>query len=66
MRLACYESGRPMTCGGRRKKGLRCGGFVYICKTCGARGCGIPGCERRGQKSGVCVGCQGTLLTLTK
>ena len=53
------------TCKGKRKTG-RCGGFVYACKTCGARGCGIPGCDSRGQKSGVCLGCQGTTFTMTK
>jgi len=53
------------TCKGKRKTG-RCGGFIYACKTCGARGCGIPGCDSRGQKSGVCLGCQGTTFTMTK
>jgi hypothetical protein len=63
---ACYGLRPPMTCNGRRKSTLRCGGFVYVCKTCRKRGCGIPGCERRAQKSGVCFDCQGTLFTLTK
>ena len=55
-----------MTCSRRRKQGLRCGGYVYVCATCGKRGCGIPGCDRRGQKGGVCYGCKGTHFTLTK
>jgi hypothetical protein len=63
---ACYAHRLPMTCQGRRQSRCLCGGFVYVCKTCGKRGCGIPGCERRGQKGSVCSGCQGTVFTLTK
>jgi hypothetical protein len=66
MASACYAHRPPMTCQGRRQSRCRCGGFVYVCKTCGKRGCGIPGCEGRGQKGSVCSGCQGTVFTLTK
>src|SRR5258708_11029793 len=59
MASACYAHGPPMTFQGRRT-------IVYVCGTCGKRGCGIPGCQRRGQKSGVWSGCQGTVFILAK